>query len=193
MTNFSRRGLLKLSVATITLAATGLPVLAQDIKDLVIAYNVNLPSWNPTVGTSAVNPTIQGIYQSVFDMFIAQDTDLSQMPGVLTKWGWNADKTKVEMTVREGVTWHDGSPLTAEDVVWSLERAADPDAGNPIQFVWSTIGNFEINGNQITGDVLRFEPTIFKWMSFLTGYVLPKAYIETVGGRGRIRQLACHA
>ncbi len=184
MTDFSRRGMLRLSAATITLAATGLPALAQEIKDLVIANNVNLPSWNPTVGTSAVNPTIQGIYQSVFDMFIAQDTDLSQTPGILTQWGWNADKTKVEMTVRDGVTWHDGSPLTAEDVVWSLERAADPDAGNPIQFIWSTIGNFEVSGNQITGDVLRFEPTIFKWMSFLTGYVLPKAYIETVGQDG---------
>jgi peptide/nickel transport system substrate-binding protein len=184
VTDFSRRGMLRLSAATITLAATGVPALAQEIKDLVIANNVNLPSWNPTVGTSAVNPTIQGIYQSVFDMFIAQDTDLSQMPGILTQWGWNADKTKVELTVREGVTWHDGTPLTAEDVVWSLERAADPDSGNPIQFIWSTIGNFEVSGNQITGDVLRFEPTIFKWMSFLTGYVLPKAYIETVGEDG---------
>ncbi|MVO17983.1 ABC transporter substrate-binding protein [Parasedimentitalea huanghaiensis] len=184
VTDFSRRGLLKLSAATIALATTGLPALAAGIDDLVIANNVNLPSWNPTLGTSAVNPTIQGIYQSVFDMFIAQDTDLSQAPGILTDWGWNADQTKVEMTVREGVTWHDGSPLTAEDVVWSLERAADPEGGNPIQFIWSTIGNFEVSGNQITGDVLRFEPTIFKWMSFLTGYVLPKAYIEKNGQEG---------
>jgi peptide/nickel transport system substrate-binding protein len=43
------------------------------------------------------------------------------------------------MTVREGVTWHDGSPFTAEDVAWSLRRAADPATGNPIQFVWGTL------------------------------------------------------
>ena len=56
--------------------------------------------------------------------------------------------------------------------------------GNPIQFVWSKIGNFKIDGNKITADVLQFEPTLFKWMSFLTGYVLPKAYYEKVGAEG---------
>lgn len=180
----SRRSLLKLSAASLSLSGIALPTLAQAIDDLVIAYNVNLPSWNPTVGLSAVNPTLQGIYQSVFDLFIAQDTDLSQQPGLLTDWGWNDDHTKVHMTVRDGVTWHDGSPFTAEDVVWSLERAGAEDGGNPIQFVWSTIGNYNIDGNTITADVLRFEPTIFKWMSFLTGYVLPKAYMEKVGADG---------
>lgn len=184
MTKLSRRSLLKATAATVTLAASASVSWAQAIDELVIAYNVNLPSWNPTVGASAVNPTIQGIYQSVFDLFIAQDTDLSQQPGLITEWGWNDDNTKVHMTVRDGVTWHDGSPFTAEDVVWSLERAADPEGGNPIQFIWSTIGNFSIDGNTITADVIRFEPTIFKWMSFLTGYVLPKAYMEKVGADG---------
>ena len=88
------------------------------------------------------------------------------------------------MTVREGVTWHDGSPFTAEDVAWSLARAADPATGNPIQFVWGTLANFAVEGNTVTADVKSFDPTIFKWMYFLTGYVLPKAYYEKVGPEG---------
>ncbi len=180
----SRRSLLQLSAASVAVTTTGFAARAQAIDELVIAYNVNLPSWDPTVGPSAVNPTIQGIYQSVFDQFILQSPDLSAAPGLITEWGWNEDRTKITMTVREGVTWHDGSPFTAEDVVWSLTRAGAEATGNPIQFIWSTIGNLTADGNKITADVVRFEPTIFKWMYFLTGYVLPKAYYEKVGAAG---------
>ncbi len=182
--NMNRRSLLKLSAATAAAGAIGLPARAQDIDELVIAYNVNLPSWDPTVGPSAVNPTIQGLYQSVFDQFILQQPDLTPAPGLLTEWGWNEDRTRVFMKVRQGVTWHDGSPFTAEDVAWSLARAADPATGNPIQFVWGTLGNFIAEGDTVTADVLQFDPTVFKWMYFLTGYVLPKAYYERVGAEG---------
>ncbi len=181
--NLSRRSLLKLSVAAVA-TSVALPSFAQAIDELVIAYNVTLPSWDPTTGPSAVNPTIQGLYQSVFDQFILQQPDLKPAPGLLTEWGWNDDKTQVHMTVRDGVTWHDGSPFTAEDVAWSLERAADPATGNPINFVWSSLANFKVDGNKVTADVKQFDPTIFKWMYFLTGYVLPKAYYTKVGAEG---------
>jgi len=184
MFKMNRRNLLKITAASAALGTVASPVFASSIGELVIAYNVNLPSWDPTVGGSAVNPTIQGIYQSVFDLFIAQNTDLSFGPGLITDWGWNDDNSKIHMTVRDGVTWHDGSVFSAEDVVWSLERAGNPETGNPIQFIWGKIGNFSIDGNRITADVLSYDPTLFKWMSFLTGYVMPKAYIEKVGAAG---------
>lgn len=180
----TRRLLLQGAAAGALISGAGLPALAAEIDDLVIAYNVNLPSWDPTIGPSAVNPTIQGIYQSVFDQFILQQPDLKPAPGILTEWGWNEDKSQVWMTVREGVTWHDGSPLTAEDVAWSLVRAANPETGNPINFIWSTLTNHQVDGNKVTADVKQFDPTIFKWMYFLTGYVLPKAYYEKVGAAG---------
>ena len=183
--DITRRSALQLAAAPLAAGALGMPGIAHaDISDLVIAYNVNLPSWDPTVGPSAVNPTIQAIYLSVFDYFIHQNPDLSFESGLITDWGWNDDKTQIHLTVREGVTWHDGSPFTAEDVAWSLERAGKPETGNPIQFIWSKIGNYKIEGNNITADVLSFEPTIFMWMAFLTGYVMPKAYYEKVGAEG---------
>lgn len=179
----SRRSVLKTSAAAATLATVGLPALAT-IDELVIAYNVNLPSWDPTVGLSAVNPTLQGYYQSVFDLYIPQNPDLSFGSGIITDYGWNDDNTAIWMDVRDGVTWHNGDPLTAEDVAWSLQRAANPDTGNPIQFIWGKVENITADGNRVTADVKEFEPTFFKWMSFLTGYVMPKKYYEEVGPEG---------
>ena len=173
-------------LATTTLVTGLLPwdsVLADD-DTLTIAYNVNLPSWDPTVGLSAVNPTIQSIYKSVFDQYIDQNPDLSFRGGLLTDWGWADDKKSIFMTVREDAFWHDGSPVTTADVVWSLERAGNADTGNPIQFIWGKIGEMTVDGNTITAQVNEYEPALFPWMAFLTAYILPKDYYEKVGAEG---------
>jgi peptide/nickel transport system substrate-binding protein len=106
---------------------------------LNIAYNVNLPSFDPTVGPSSVNPTIQAIYRSVFDQFIGQKPNLQFEPSLLTAWGWNEDKTKAWMEVRENVVWHDGTPFTPEDVIWTIQRDAKPDGGNLVSFIWASL------------------------------------------------------
>jgi peptide/nickel transport system substrate-binding protein len=66
----SRRSLLKLAggaALPIPVGLLGSSTARAAPGTLTIAYNVNLPSFDPTVGLSAVNPTIQSIYQSVFD------------------------------------------------------------------------------------------------------------------------------
>src|ERR1700752_3520515 len=139
MLDLNRRQALALGGASFfTGLLAGGEALAQAADKLTIAYNVNLPSFDPTVGPSSVNPTIQAIYRAIFDQYIGQNTDLSLAPGLLTKWGWNEDKTKAWMDVREGAVWHDGSPFGPEDVVWSIQRAGDPKGGNPVAFVWGS-------------------------------------------------------
>jgi peptide/nickel transport system substrate-binding protein len=185
MIEVTRRGALAIGAgAFLTDLLVGGVARAGGKDTLTVACNVNLPSFDPTVGPSAVNPTIQAIYRSIFDQYIGQAPDLSFKPGILTAWDWSDDKTKLWMDVRKDVKWHDGTTLTPEDIVWSLERAAKQDGGNPISFIWSTAGNYKIDGARITADVIRYEPTFFMWMAFLTGYVLPKAYFEKVGAEG---------
>jgi peptide/nickel transport system substrate-binding protein len=183
---YSKRDVLKLGAfgaAALTGGLVSGSAFAQ-ADTLSIAYNVNLPSWDPTAGPSAVNPTLQGIYQSVFDQYVAQKPDLAFTPGLLTEWGWTDSNKKVRMKVRKGVTWHDGSPFTPEDVVWSIERAGKPETGNPVAFVWANLSNFAIADDVITADAKQFDPSLFPWMAFLTAYVLPKAYYTKVGAEG---------
>ena len=61
----SRRNLLKTAGAAALAAPAssflGRAGFAQSGSTLTIAYNVKLPSWDPTVGASAVNPAIQSV------------------------------------------------------------------------------------------------------------------------------------
>jgi peptide/nickel transport system substrate-binding protein len=185
MFNVTRRQAVAASGGLIaTLLAPQRFAIAAAGSTLNIAYNLPLPSFDPDVGPSSVNPTIQAMYRSIFDQYVGQKPNLAFEPGLLTAWGWNDDKSKVWMDVRENVVWHDGSPFTPEDVIWSIQREAKPDGGNPVSFIWAGIDNFKVDGKRITADVKQYDPVLFKWMAFLTGYVLPKAYFEKVGPQG---------
>jgi hypothetical protein len=50
-------------------------------------------------------------------------------PGLATKWEVSSDAKAVTFVLREGIKFADGSPLTAEDIKFSLERAGDPNIG----------------------------------------------------------------
>jgi peptide/nickel transport system substrate-binding protein len=187
--SFDRRAVLRLGAASAMVASplaalVSRPAVAAG-DSLTIAYNVGLPSWDPTSGPSSVNPTLQSLWKAVFDQYVDQNRDLSFAPGLLVKWGWNPDKTKVTMQVRGGAFWHDGKPVTASDIVWNLKRAADPKSGNPVgALIWASLDNLKADGDVITGDVKQYVADLFKWMSFLTGYVLPPHHYEQVGAAG---------
>jgi peptide/nickel transport system substrate-binding protein len=60
----------------------------------------------------------------LFSRLIEQRGDMSLTPGLATSWKLVSD-TEWELTLREGVRWSDGQPLTPEDVAFSLTRSAN--------------------------------------------------------------------
>ena len=56
---------------------------------------------------------------------------MQPVPVLAESWEVHADGTEWTFRVRQGVTFHDGSPLTAEDVVYSFQRILDPATGSP--------------------------------------------------------------
>lgn len=76
---------------------------------------------------SSIDPHFQNLVpniavsQHIFDQLMAPDADGRPQPG-LAESLTQIDDTTWEVKLRRGVRFHDGSELTAEDVVWSLER-----------------------------------------------------------------------
>lgn len=48
-------------------------------------------------------------------------------PGLATEWSWSEDETELTMTLKEGVSFHDGSPFNAEAVKANFDRILNPD------------------------------------------------------------------
>jgi peptide/nickel transport system substrate-binding protein len=59
----------------------------------------------------------------VYDALVMRDKDLKVIPGLATSWE-RLNDTTWRFKLRPGVKFHDGSPFTAEDVVFSIQRAA---------------------------------------------------------------------
>jgi peptide/nickel transport system substrate-binding protein len=63
------------------------------------------------------------VYASLCDKLVDITPDLEIVPMLATGWEWNADGTVLTMTLREGVTFHDGEPFDAEAVAANLDRS----------------------------------------------------------------------
>ena len=60
----------------------------------------------------------------IYDTLVMRDKDLKVIPGLATSWE-QLNPTTWRFKLREGVKFHDGTPFTADDVVFSIQRAAE--------------------------------------------------------------------
>jgi peptide/nickel transport system substrate-binding protein len=90
-------------------------VAAQELK---IAVAADVTSIDPHFFNLFPN---NNIAEHIFDKLVQMDPDSRMIPGIATSWKTIDDRTW-EFKLRKGVKFHDGSELTAEDVVFSIDR-----------------------------------------------------------------------
>ncbi|MBZ0297640.1 MAG: ABC transporter substrate-binding protein [Anaerolineae bacterium] len=70
----------------------------------------------------ALTPSTFAVVWQIYEPLVYHDTrDDSLMPGLAESWE-QLSETSYQFNLRQGVTWHDGEPFTAEDVAWSYTR-----------------------------------------------------------------------
>ena len=104
---------------------------------VVFASNLHGPddTLDPLLGTSTIDYTRANTSRNGL---IQVWTDMSLHGELAEEWSVNSDATEYVFKIRQGVEFHDGSALTAEDVVWSMNRHIAE--GSP-----SSIGSFFTN------------------------------------------------
>src|SRR2546423_2664949 len=108
-----RNWLAKLGLAA--LAVTLLFGGANAAKDVLVIDLVQEPSsLDPHVQW---NPDSYFVYRNIFDNMLTRDNDGKIVPQVAASWR-QVDDSTTEFTLRGDIKFHDGTPLTAEDVVF---------------------------------------------------------------------------
>lgn len=82
----------------------------------------------------------------VYDYLVDIDADSVPAPRLALHWERSADGLSYTFYLEDGVTWHDGDPFTAEDVVWTFNRLRDPERDLPTVPLYSNIESIEATG-----------------------------------------------
>ncbi|HSK17778.1 MAG TPA: peptide ABC transporter substrate-binding protein [Longimicrobiales bacterium] len=61
----------------------------------------------------------------LFTPVVLYDSSGGFRPHLASGWQWSDDRRSLRLRVRDDLRWHDGTPVTAEDVAWTLRTAAD--------------------------------------------------------------------
>ena len=121
--NIIRRSLLPMVVATLSvLAATG--AQAQD-KVLRVVPHSNLAILDP-IWTTAYMSRNHGYM--IYDTLFGTDENAKIRPQMVDTWSVSGDNRLWTFKLRKGLEFHDGKPVTAEDVIASLQRWGKRDA-----------------------------------------------------------------
>ena len=110
----------------------------------------------------------------VSDPLLTFGKDLQMVPRLAESWEVSADHTEVTFYLQKNATFHDGTPCTAADVVYSYERSLDP------EILWGTYRtNFELVKyvravDPYTVHVKYTQPVSNPLSSFIDFFIIPK-------------------
>ena len=157
------------------------PALAQkSANTLRIAWRDAVPNVDPYYNQLRTGLVLA---HQAWDTLIYRDPDTFQIkPLLATSWTQTDDTTWV-FELRPGVKFHDGSPFTADDVVYTINAAlTDKQVAVPSNYAYLA-GAEKIDDLHVRVKLKRIFPAALEYMS-MTLPILPKAYRERVGPDG---------
>lgn len=153
------------------------------------------PTLDPHLTTDT---TSSGVVVELFSGLVTMNTDLQLVPDIAESWDIDDTGTVYTFNLRKNAKFHDGKPITAHDVKWSLERAVHPDTASPVAdtYLNDIIGvekalegeTTEIEGVRVIDDhTIEFridapKAYFLAKLTYPTAFVLDRENVES-GGR----------
>ena len=114
----------------------------------------------------------------LYSGLVRLDANLVPQPDLALSWEFTSP-TNLVFQLREGVTFHDGSPFTAEDVAYTFTTLVEPDFGAPRRSLYTPIASVEVHGAHTVEFVLSqpYAPIL----QYLDMGIVPAALAEAAG------------
>ena len=157
----------------------GLHLLAQDETSVVFALEGDVRGLEPALSYDfTANPVVCNISEGLM-MFTA---DGGLEPLVAEKFDQPDELTYV-YTLRDGVKFSDGTPITADDVLASIARVRDPEVAGPLAWMYDGPEAVVEKTDEKTITIKLATPSaLFRYVTATTaGHVIPAAAIEEFG------------
>ncbi len=115
-----------------------------------------------------------GMHGAVYESLITRDKDLKLAPQLAESWE-TPEPTRWRFHLRKGVKFHDGSPFTADDVIFSAQRVRAPGSN----FQTNVPGDAEfVKVDDYTVDMLLKKPNPIAVYQFSGWYIMSKSWSE---------------
>jgi peptide/nickel transport system substrate-binding protein len=149
--------------------SVGDPALAQKQGGTLKTYSLDSPasmSIHEEATVFAQRP-MMGVFNNlvIFKQDVKQNSLDSVVPDLATGWSWNEDGTELTFPLREGITWHDGTPFTAKDVkcTWDMltGKSSEKLRLNPRKAWYRNLEEVTTNGDyEVTFHLKRPQPAL---------------------------------
>jgi peptide/nickel transport system substrate-binding protein len=149
-------------------------------KDRLVVDIVNEPSTlDPQLQW---NPDSYYVYRNIFDNLVTRDDKGEIAPQIASSWK-NLSDTQVEFQIRGDVKFHDGSPLTAADVAYSVTRILDPALASPQSGQFSKIKQAQVTApNTVVLTLDGPYPALLAQLVKLS--IVPEHVVKAKGNQG---------
>jgi peptide/nickel transport system substrate-binding protein len=157
------------------------PALAQKSSDtLRISWRDAIPNVDPYYNQQHTGLVLA---QHVWDTLVYNDPATLQIKPLLALSWRMADPTTIDFTLRPGVTFHNGDPFGADDVVYTINTViADPTVSVPTNFLYLA-GAEKLGPLQVRVRLRQVFPAALAYLA-MTLPIWPKAYREAQGAAG---------
>ncbi|MGB9751930.1 MAG: ABC transporter substrate-binding protein [Roseiflexus castenholzii] len=115
--------LLLMSYLALTRASVARPLTGGDYVEGVVGAPLHL---NPLLVDPAADPVAADLHRLIFEGLTRPGPDGLPMPALAESWTVDDRGTVYTFTLRSGVTWHDGAPVTVDDVLFTMRAVQGP-------------------------------------------------------------------